>query len=162
MSLERGRAVIPKDLRAAVRESISALSRAIDGLQRSVFQLTKRQPVVDDRVRARNSSAGPTDLSRGRGSVQVPCDQLVQIALRVLKEMPARDREVLVRFYVADERPEEIQRALGIPETEFRRVKSRAKSLFDELRKAEQRLRRNDESQGRGKRRVAAPMPPRD
>lgn len=113
---------------------MSALSRAIDGLQRSVFELAKRQPAVDAGIRARNSSAGPTRVSRGGVSAQGSGDQLVQIALRVLKEMPARDREVLSRFYVYQEQPEGIQRALGITETQFRRVKWRAKSRSEELR----------------------------
>ena len=135
MSLRKRRAGFPEDL-AGVKKSISALSQAIDGLQQSIVSLAKRQPVVDDRVRTPNASAGPTGSSRRRVSVQVPSDQLVQIALRVLEEMPARYREALVRFYAADERPEEIQQALGITETQFRLVKSRARSRFDELRKA--------------------------
>jgi DNA-directed RNA polymerase specialized sigma subunit len=150
MSLQRGRAVMPEDLKDGLRKSINALSQAIDGLQQSTAQLAKRQRVLDDRVRARNSNASPTGLSRRCASVQVPSDQLVQIALRVLKEMPARDREALVRFYVGEERPEEIQRALGITETQFRRLKSRARSRFDKLRKGEQRLHGKAENQGRG------------
>ncbi|MGP8243157.1 MAG: RNA polymerase sigma factor [Bryobacteraceae bacterium] len=152
MSLQKGQSVFSEDLRDGVKESISALSQAIDGLQQSIAQLTKGQPALDDRVRARNSNTSPTGLSLRCASVQVPGDHLVRIALRVLREMPARDREVLVRFYMAGERPEEIQRALGIPETQLRRVKSRAKSRFDEFRKDEQRLHGKAENQGRGRR----------
>ncbi|MGO9232409.1 MAG: hypothetical protein ACLQKA_24695 [Bryobacteraceae bacterium] len=124
------------------------MSQAIDGLVQSVFQLAKRQPVVDDRVRARNSGAGPTRLSRHGVSVKGAGDQLVRVASRVLKEMPGQDREILLRFYLHEEHPEDIQRALGITETQYRRVKSRAKSRFRELQEAEQRLRSKDESQG--------------
>ena len=148
MSLQKGRAVFSAELRAGVMESISALSQAIDGLQQSIVRLAKRQPVVDDRVRTRNVSAGPTGSSRRSVGLQVASDQLVQIAVRVLKEMPARDREILLRFYLHEEHPEDIQRALGITETQYRRVKSRAQSQFRELQEAEQRLRSKDESQG--------------
>jgi DNA-directed RNA polymerase specialized sigma24 family protein len=114
---------------------MNTLSRSIDRLQQSAFQLAKRQPAIDDRVRARKSSADRERVSHD--GVSVPCagDELMQVALRVLKEMPGRDREVLLRFYLHEEQPEEIQRALDITETHFRRVKSLAKRRFDELRK---------------------------
>ena len=55
------------------------------------------------------------------------------IARRVLKAMPVQQRAVLIRFYIQEQRPEEIQEALGITQTQFRLVKSRAKARFAEL-----------------------------
>jgi len=162
MRLQRRRIIIPADLRAGFAKSMNALSRSIDGLQQSAFQLAKRQPGLADNVPARKSNADPEQVSHDGVSVPGAGDQLVQIALRVLKETPTRDQEVLPRSYLLDEQPEEIQRAVGITETHFRRVKSLAKSRFDELRKVEQRLSGQDESGAEVKQRVTAPMPTRD
>ncbi len=56
-----------------------------------------------------------------------------ELALRVLQSIPKRDREVLVRFYLKEETPEEICRELHLTETQFRLIKSRAKARFGEL-----------------------------
>jgi RNA polymerase sigma-70 factor (ECF subfamily) len=56
-----------------------------------------------------------------------------ELALRVLQSIPKRDREVLTRFYFKEESPDEICRALGLSETQFRLIKSRAKARFGEL-----------------------------
>jgi DNA-directed RNA polymerase specialized sigma24 family protein len=53
-----------------------------------------------------------------------------QIAARVLSEMPQRDREVLVRFYVNEETPAQIQREMVLSSNQFRLLKSRAKARF--------------------------------
>jgi RNA polymerase sigma factor (sigma-70 family) len=55
------------------------------------------------------------------------------IARRVLKAMPVQQREMLIRFYVQEQRPEGIQEAFGITPTQFRLIKSRAKARFTEL-----------------------------
>jgi RNA polymerase sigma factor (sigma-70 family) len=59
--------------------------------------------------------------------------QETEVATRVLKGLPRRDREVLVRFYLEEQLPEQICRDLGITETQFRLIKSRAKSRYGEL-----------------------------
>ena len=56
-----------------------------------------------------------------------------EVALRVLKGMPARDREVLVRFYVEEQTAHEIEAAMDLTGTQFRLIKSRAKKRFAEL-----------------------------
>jgi len=55
------------------------------------------------------------------------------IAMRVLQSLPHRDREVLVRFYLREETPEQICAALEITQTQFRLIKSRAKTRYGEL-----------------------------
>lgn len=59
--------------------------------------------------------------------------QNVDLALRVLQGLRPRDREVLVRFYLREQRPEEICRELVLNATQFRLIKSRAKSRFIRL-----------------------------
>ena len=55
------------------------------------------------------------------------------IATRVLRAMPARERETLVRFYLDGESEEEIRAAMGMTSNQFRLIKSRAKSKYAEL-----------------------------
>jgi RNA polymerase sigma-70 factor (ECF subfamily) len=60
--------------------------------------------------------------------------QWVSAARRMLEEMPvARDREVLVRFYLNDEDKERICRELRLSEEHFNRVIFRARNRFREL-----------------------------
>jgi RNA polymerase sigma-70 factor, ECF subfamily len=56
-----------------------------------------------------------------------------ELAMRVLKSIPKRDREVLIRFYFKEESPAQICQALNLTETQFRLIKSRAKARFGEL-----------------------------
>jgi RNA polymerase sigma factor (sigma-70 family) len=59
--------------------------------------------------------------------------QNLELALRILNGIPKRDRELLIRFYLKEQTPEEICRELGLTETQFRLIKSRAKARFGEL-----------------------------
>jgi RNA polymerase sigma-70 factor (ECF subfamily) len=59
--------------------------------------------------------------------------QNLGLAMRVLRSIPKRDREVLTRFYLNEEPVEEICRAMNLSETQFRLIKSRAKARFGEL-----------------------------
>lgn len=59
--------------------------------------------------------------------------QRIEIARSVLKAIPRRDREVLVRFYFREQSPEEICLALKLSPNQFRLIKSRAKQRFGEL-----------------------------
>jgi RNA polymerase sigma-70 factor, ECF subfamily len=60
--------------------------------------------------------------------------QWASAARRMLEEMPvARDREVLVRFYLDDEDREKICRKLQLSEEHFNRVIFRARNRFREL-----------------------------
>ena len=55
------------------------------------------------------------------------------VALRMLRGLPKRDREVLIRFYLQEQSAEEICRDLKLTETQFRLIKSRAKARYGEL-----------------------------
>jgi uncharacterized protein (DUF2384 family) len=48
----------------------------------------------------------------------------------VLRWLSARDRDALARFYLAEESPEEICAALGLTETQFRLIRSKALARF--------------------------------
>jgi DNA-directed RNA polymerase specialized sigma24 family protein len=52
------------------------------------------------------------------------------IAAGILAALSARDREVLMRFYCHGQAAGRIQADMGVTETEFRLIKSRAKASF--------------------------------
>ena len=59
--------------------------------------------------------------------------QRVEIARKVLKGIPPRDREILNRFYVQEQSHEQICAEMGLSYNQFRLIKSRAKARFGEL-----------------------------
>jgi DNA-directed RNA polymerase specialized sigma24 family protein len=54
-------------------------------------------------------------------------------ALRILRGVPKRDREVLVRFYLQEQSPEEICCVLNLSQRQFLGIKARAKARYGEL-----------------------------
>ncbi len=67
--------------------------------------------------------------------------QHMEIAMRILKSAPRRDREVLVRFYLDEQSVDQICRELDLTENQFRLIKSRAKARFERLAQARLHLR---------------------
>ena len=59
--------------------------------------------------------------------------QKEELALRTLRGICKRDREVLIRFYLKEQSAPEICRAMKLTDTQFRLIKSRAKARFGEL-----------------------------
>ena len=55
------------------------------------------------------------------------------IARKMLKSIAPRDREILMRFYLEEQTAEQICGEMGLTETQFRLLKSRAKARFGEL-----------------------------
>jgi RNA polymerase sigma factor (sigma-70 family) len=54
----------------------------------------------------------------------------VEVASEALRALAARDREILVRFYLHEQSQKQICREMGLSDTQFRLVKSRAKAKF--------------------------------
>jgi RNA polymerase sigma factor (sigma-70 family) len=52
---------------------------------------------------------------------------------RVLGELGERDREILTRFYLYEQSQDRICLEMGLTETQFRLLKSRAKARFGEV-----------------------------
>jgi RNA polymerase sigma-70 factor (ECF subfamily) len=73
-----------------------------------------------------------------------------EVAEAVLRIISSRDREILTRFYLMEQAPEEICREMNLSETQFRLLKSRAKARFGELgrKKLSRTTVRPGESQG--------------
>ena len=59
--------------------------------------------------------------------------QRTELIEKVLSELADRDREVLTRFYLHEQSQEQICAEMGLTETQFRLLKSRAKARFGEL-----------------------------
>lgn len=75
-----------------------------------------------------------TALEKARAEIE---EQHTNIAKQVLSTISKREREVLVSFYLLERSPEEICAQMGITETQFRLLKSRAKARFGQLAKRE-------------------------
>jgi RNA polymerase sigma-70 factor, ECF subfamily len=59
--------------------------------------------------------------------------QRTELINRVLGELSLRDREILTRFYLLEQNQDQICSEMGLTETQFRLLKSRAKARFGEL-----------------------------
>jgi RNA polymerase sigma factor (sigma-70 family) len=102
------------------RQIASYIDRAVN-MRRNRIELDFDETVCDHRPNPENEAMAKENQ---------------QIALRVLRSIPKRDREVLVRFYYNEESPTEICHAMSLTDTQFRLIKSRAKARFGELGKS--------------------------
>lgn len=59
--------------------------------------------------------------------------QQMELAMSTLAMLRDREREILRRFYLEEQPQDQICREMGLTETQFRLLKSRAKSRFGEL-----------------------------
>jgi RNA polymerase sigma factor (sigma-70 family) len=74
-------------------------------------------------------------LADGRGTPEENAarQERVTIMRQVLQCISGRDREILTRFYLSEQTQEQICREMGLNDTQFRLLKSRAKARFAEL-----------------------------
>jgi RNA polymerase sigma-70 factor, ECF subfamily len=64
---------------------------------------------------------------------QADFQQKVDLMKRVLKKMSKREFEVLTRFYLREQPPEQIRLEMGLTATQFHLLKSRAKARLTKL-----------------------------
>jgi len=137
----------PQDLDDKVHDIFVIITQSIqrgdlrdpERLMGYVRTIVRRQVAahIDSAVQARRNS----DLSDSRYT----CDhspnperglierQNEELALRILNSLHKRDREVLIRFYLHEQPADQICEEMGLSETQFRLIKSRAKARFGEL-----------------------------
>ena len=60
-------------------------------------------------------------------------EQRTALMREALSCIPPRDREILTRFYIHEQPQEQICSEMNLSETQFRLLKSRAKTRFGEL-----------------------------
>ena len=105
-------------VRTVVRRQIAAhIETAVDR-RRNLTDIESGLPI-------RDRSATPEQQAIRR--------QDHDLALRMLNSISKRDREILIRFYLQEQRPEQICEEMNLTETQFRLIKSRAKARFGEL-----------------------------
>jgi len=93
-------------------------------IEENVFS-RRQQFDLDCGLPVRDSSSNPEQAAIRRENQQ--------IAMKVLKGITPRDREILVRFYLREQPADQICREMGLTDTQFRLLKSRAKARFGEL-----------------------------
>jgi RNA polymerase sigma-70 factor (ECF subfamily) len=116
-----------------------------------VRTVVRRQVVahIDSAVQSRKEQAGIEQLlaiTDGRTSPEQDAiaHQREEIMEKVLRSISRRDREILTRFYLLGQSQEQICAEMKLTETQFRLLKSRAKSRFGELGKRKLRRRSLD------------------
>jgi RNA polymerase sigma-70 factor, ECF subfamily len=90
-----------------------------------LVQSRREQNEVDNTPRIMDPSSNPEETA-----IFTERKNLIH---RVLSEIPQRDREILTRFYLLEQSQEQICTEMELSDTQFRLLKSRAKSRFGEL-----------------------------
>jgi RNA polymerase sigma-70 factor (ECF subfamily) len=129
---EAFRLVLEKVRRGEVREA-EKLSGFICSLARNLAIDYFRQAARRETTEDIESSRPLSDPAPDQLSVLLQREKANAVR-QVLKELkPARDREILYRFYIAEEEKETICADLGLSSLHFNRVLYRARERFREL-----------------------------
>jgi RNA polymerase sigma-70 factor (ECF subfamily) len=140
----------PQDLDDRVHEAFLATTMSIrrgdlrepERLMGYVRTMLRRQVAaqIDRAMTARRKyvdpKSGPIWDRRPDPERAAIARQTDQVARTVLDSLARKDREILARFYLLEQTPEQICRALGLTPTQFRLLKSRAKQRFAALGRA--------------------------
>jgi len=103
----------------------TVVRRQVAGYIDRAIQSRKERVDLEQGVHVRDVRLDPEEEAMKR--------QMEKIAERVLRGVSDRDREILTRFYLKEQSQEEICREMGLTETQFRLLKSRAKARFGAL-----------------------------
>jgi RNA polymerase sigma-70 factor, ECF subfamily len=111
-----------------------------DRLMGFIRTIVRRQVAahIDQVIHTRR---GFTELESGFGMVGAGRDpeenailqQKSELMERILRSLSRRDREILTRFYLHEQPQEQICEEMSLTETQFRLLKSRAKTRFGEI-----------------------------
>jgi RNA polymerase sigma-70 factor, ECF subfamily len=141
----------PQDLDDRVHDAFLAVTQSIQAgelreperLLGFVRTVVRRQVAtqIENAVHARRNLFSQDVLTTLHDRKTGPEEAAIQhqnqdLAMRILRSIPSRDREVLIRFYLHEQTAGEICDELNLTETQFRLIKSRAKARFGELGKA--------------------------
>ena len=121
-SIQRGELRAPERLMGYIR---TVVRRQVAGHIEDTVNARRMRVDIDVGIPVSDRAPNPE-----RKAIQ---EQNMDLAMRILRSLPERDREVLRRFYLDEQPAEEICRDLGLTETQFRLIKSRAKSRFGQL-----------------------------
>jgi RNA polymerase sigma-70 factor (ECF subfamily) len=121
-AIQRGELREPERLMGYVRTVVRRL--VATHIDRLVEERRERTDVEDGFVLADERMDPERDTLRR---------QRVEIMEQVLHTISRRDREILTRFYLYEQSQEQICQEMGLNDTQFRLLKSRAKQRFAEL-----------------------------
>jgi RNA polymerase sigma-70 factor, ECF subfamily len=99
--------------------------RMVAGSINQMVQRRQESIVIDPNLSLVDQSATPEDSTIDRDRTG--------IMLSVLRELSARDREILTRFYLHEENPNEICSDMRLTANQFRLLKNRAKARFAQI-----------------------------
>ncbi len=138
----------PQELEDKVHDTFLIVVQAIrrgelrepDRLMGFVRTIVRRQVAayIDNAVQLRKEQAGiecglTISDERSNPEQNAISRQRTEIMLGVLHKLSRRDRDILTRFYLLGESQDRICREMGLSDTQFRLLKSRAKARFGEL-----------------------------
>ena len=138
----------PQDLDDKVHDTFLIVLQSIkkgdlrepERLMGFVRTIVRRQVAahIDEAVQARKEQAdletGATVSDHRQNPEEVAIvRQRREIMAKILNSVSARDRDILIRFYLREQSQEVICREMNLTETQFRLLKSRAKARFGEL-----------------------------
>ena len=110
-----------------------------DRLMGFVRTIVRRQVAayIDALVQNRKATGGTPDDRIPDSSLNaeeyLAVRQKIDLMKSVLRELSERDRQILMRFYIYEQTQEQICQEMQMTETQFRLLKSRAKSRFATL-----------------------------
>jgi RNA polymerase sigma-70 factor (ECF subfamily) len=121
-AIQRGELREPERLMGYVRTVVRRL--VATHIDRLVEERRERTDLEDGYATADDRADPEKDAERR---------QKMEIMEQVLHSISRRDREILTRFYLYEQPQEQICREMGLNDTQFRLLKSRAKQRFAEL-----------------------------
>ena len=121
-AIRRGELREPERLMGFVR---TIVRRQVAAHIDKVVHNRREQAEFDSTVRVPDPRGNPEEAAIFR--------QRIGLIRQVLGELAERDREILTRFYVDEQGQDQICLEMGLSETQFRLLKSRAKARFGEL-----------------------------
>jgi RNA polymerase sigma-70 factor, ECF subfamily len=121
-AIQRGELREPQRLMGFVR---TVVRRRVAAHIEQAVHVRRDQVELEDSVRVPLQDSSPEDSTLH--------EQRTQIMGEILQEISERDREILTRFYIHEQPQEQICEAMGLSETQFRLLKSRAKARFGEI-----------------------------
>jgi len=121
-AIRRGELREPERLMGFVR---TIVRRQVAAHIDRVVHNRREQAEFDSTVRVADPRGNPEEAAIFR--------QRIGLIRQVLGELSERDREILTRFYIDEQGQDRICAEMGLTETQFRLLKSRAKARFGEL-----------------------------
>jgi RNA polymerase sigma-70 factor (ECF subfamily) len=120
-AIRRGELREPERLMGFVR---TIVRRQVAAHIDRVVHSRREQAEFDSTVRVADPRGNPEEAAIFR--------QRIALIRQVLGELSERDREILTRFYIHEQSQDQICSEMGLTETQFRLLKSRAKARFGE------------------------------